>query len=378
MISRSGIRLSSVVMTHPTRRKQAQALLDDHPELGLRMVLDPLPDATASALRTARLAWAGSEAEVTHHLVVQDDVALSPGFAEDLLALIADRPADVLCLYVDWGSLSGAALRIAAMLGHAWSPVVEPGYVPTVGMVMPAALASEFAASHDEPGHRGIDDVAMLDFLRERGITPLTPVGRLLEHEGNDSLVGNARQGRRHAATAGGVDLSRTGVLPVPDRLAHMLWTEGEGLLCVRDPSARKGWRYTPVETVLRAANASPAKVFDALRQELESSPSRDRMRDLLSIVLARELWLTGILLGHIAADEARRLSLFDDCDDLLANPTAAAALARLAPGAVRRFVPDHLLGELTEVAEPLVHAAVRLGWNDTLNTSDAFDAAWG
>ncbi|MDG9694219.1 hypothetical protein QC281_29450 [Streptomyces sp. DH17] len=380
MISRSGINLSSAVMAHPARRARAQALVDRHPELGARPVFDPRPAAAASALRTARLAWAAGDDAATHHLVIQDDVALSPGFTSDLLRLIAVRPADVLCLYVDWGSLSGTALRMAALLGHAWSPVVERGYVPTVGMVMPAALAREFAACTETGGrlsHGGVDDAAMLEFTRQRGIVPLTPVGRLLEHEGNDSLVGNARQGRRHAATARNVDLSRTGVLPLPDALAHMPWTDGEGLLYLRDHDGpADGWRRVQIEPLLRAANAPVAELFDALRQETEVQAGRNRLRDLLSDVLARELWLTGLLTGHLAADTARRASLARDRDAAMADPVAGAALARLAPGAVRRFVPDHLLGELGEAAEPLVRAAVRLGWDDTLGLAAALDAA--
>ncbi|MEV6930394.1 hypothetical protein AB0M46_38740 [Dactylosporangium sp. NPDC051485] len=64
------IRVSTVVMTHPDRRHQAEQLRRRHPDLDIQIVLDPQPYDRPAALRTAKLAWNTVLAGATHQLVL--------------------------------------------------------------------------------------------------------------------------------------------------------------------------------------------------------------------------------------------------------------------------------------------------------------------
>src|SRR4051794_21448311 len=100
----AAVRLSAVVMTHPRRLAAARALAARHPDLDLRLVVDPRPDAPPNALRTARAAWKAVAAGATHHLVVQDDMLLADGIGALLTRAATALPGQVLSLFTEWGS----------------------------------------------------------------------------------------------------------------------------------------------------------------------------------------------------------------------------------------------------------------------------------
>src|SRR5215208_7982826 len=95
--------LHAVVMAHPRRLSAAQTLRDRHPELDLTILYDPQPDATPSALRAARLAWACAPAGATHLLVVQDDMVLVPDIHRYVISAAKAMPSSVLSFFTEWG-----------------------------------------------------------------------------------------------------------------------------------------------------------------------------------------------------------------------------------------------------------------------------------
>ncbi len=174
-------------MTHPSRRAAAERLRHSHPELPFRIVTDPAPGGPASALRAARRAWGAVADGATHHLVVQDDMLLADNFSTYLELAVAARPDDVLCFFTEWGSRTSHAVRLATVDGRSWVPVLDP-YIPTAATLYPAGIARELAACE---GFDVADDVLLLRFVRERGITPYVSVPNLAEHASSPSLIGN-------------------------------------------------------------------------------------------------------------------------------------------------------------------------------------------
>lgn len=349
------LRLSAVIMAHPRRRAAAEALGEAHPALAARVVTDPDPQGPPSALRTARLAWQSVSADATHHLVLQDDAVLPPGFAHTVTALAAARPRDSVSLFTEWGSRTANAVRAAALLGHAWAPVVDD-YLPSVALVLPAELAlgfEEYAAAKATP--EATDDVTLLDYLR--GIGKVVPVAGPVDHANPPSLVGNDVMGPRSAACfapSGELDGS---VLPAMRAVPYFCWWEQLAVVYLSDPASPDGWRRVPAEEALLEQGIGREQVVASLRTALESVAHREFIHDRVSDVLLAEVWTTAYSLGVVT----RGLGGFPD----LGRPSARAALATLAPGALRRVVPVRRLAAVGEALYPLVAAAVLRGAAD-------------
>lgn len=352
-------------MAHPARRGRAQDLVERHPELGLRIAFDPRPSAPATALRAAREAWASCADDATHHLVLQDDAVLRDDFPDALPDLIRARSADALCLFAEWGGLAANAVRLAALLGHAWAEVVGE-YVPSVGLILPAPVARGFGAYLDAAGTAGpesADDVALMGYLRSSGVSAYAPVGGPVEHGDAPSLVGNERQGRRQAVCDVPVDSSRKSTLTETGALSHLWWLQGTAFLYFADAQAPGGWRREPADQVLAAGGLPEGEVMAALRERLDASADPRALRDIVSDVLLREVWLSSVLLGCLAGEHNRSAPAPVPVDVALRDASVRRALATLAPGGLRRFVPDHRLDDLAALAEPVVRAGVEYGW---------------
>lgn len=199
-LSRGPILLSGAVMTHPARLAAAERLRDALPELGLVIALDPDPGKPGSAARNAQRAWGMAAPAATHHLVLQDDADPCPRFVPTLLDAVAERPEAAISLFTEWGSQTSYAVRLAVLLGSRWAPVLDP-YTPTVGLVLPAAVARAF--SGEAVLFADQDDVSMAALLRRSGVESWVTVPNLLDHAAQDSLVGNDYMGPRHAAHLG-------------------------------------------------------------------------------------------------------------------------------------------------------------------------------
>lgn len=91
-VQSADVELSAAIMTH-RRRSGAEAVRSSlNFDIDVNIVTDPQPDGPPTAWRTARRAWAAVGATATHHLVLQDDVTVAPGFHDWLMAALAARP----------------------------------------------------------------------------------------------------------------------------------------------------------------------------------------------------------------------------------------------------------------------------------------------
>ncbi|GGO39030.1 hypothetical protein [Streptomyces lasiicapitis] len=351
------IRLSTVVMAHPRRADAARALCARHPELDARLITDPDPDGPPSALRTARLAWQSVAPGATHHLVLQDDAILAPDFAARVRDLIAARPAASLSLFTEWGSRTANAVRVAALRGHAWAPVVDD-YLPSVALVLPAELAlgfEEYATA--KTAQEDTDDVALLGYLAAAGTETVVPVAGLVDHANPASLVGNDVMGPRSAAcfptTAPALPQGPQELVRL-DTVPYFCWWEQLAVAYVRDASAPDGWRRVPAEDALLERGIPRARVVEALREALDRLPHRGFVHDRVSDVLLTEIWTTAYALGVVTHESGGAPDF--------AAPLAPAALATLAPGALRRVVPAGWLAGVGELLAPLVADGVARG----------------
>jgi hypothetical protein len=196
------IRLSVAIMHHPSRSALIPDLVQRCLPLTARVVEDPDPLGRPSALRTAKLAWAAIEGGATHHLVIQDDVLPVPGFADQLLAALGQRPEDGVTLCVNWNSPHNSYLtRRAALAGSSWGPLSPYEWIPTLGLALPAAEASAMAARLAEladDSFWGDDDEAIIDFCNQRGLRVVSTIPHLVDHTDLPSLAGNELLGSRH------------------------------------------------------------------------------------------------------------------------------------------------------------------------------------
>ncbi|WP_328720271.1 hypothetical protein OHT52_12765 [Streptomyces sp. NBC_00247] len=197
-----GIRLSTVVMHHPSRAAGARGVIDALGDPSARVVADPEPGGVRSPLRTAKRAWRSIAPGATHHLVLQDDVRLCDRFGEHLRAAVGARPDAVIALYVNADSPSNSyAVRHAAATGAPWAALIPGEFVPTLGLVMPARLARALAAFLDTLPDELRDDDAYVDLfcrLHDRPVVATVP--NLVEHGAGRSVAGNDGHGVRRSA----------------------------------------------------------------------------------------------------------------------------------------------------------------------------------
>ncbi len=190
--------VSVSIMAHPSRSAAAEQLRSSFQQFEARICYDPDPCGERSTLRTARLAWRPWSEEVTHHLVLQDDVTLTEDFETCLLRVIEQEPDAALGLFSEWGSYTSYAVRLALLSGHAWTESVD-SYFPTVAAVLPCAVARGLA-THLGTAEGGIDDVEAFSFLSGvEGLRSLVTIPHLVQHDGDVSLVGNEAHGVRRA-----------------------------------------------------------------------------------------------------------------------------------------------------------------------------------
>lgn len=320
-------------MAHPRRLGAARALREAHPELDLRIVTDPDPGGPPGALRTARLAWASVGDRATHHLVVQDDMVLAGSFAERVTRAIAEMPDHLLCLFTEWGSRTSHAVRLATGDGSSWVPVLDP-YIPTAATVFPAEVARKLA---EYEGHDVPDDVLLLRFAREHGLTPLVCVPNLAEHARSESLVGNdVLMGPRRSALFGvgesGAKVWQGCVAP------HLLIFGGRSVCHVRD-AADGVWREVRTHDHL---GLSVGRVLDWFGETVARVDPSGRMRGVVAEPTLLQFWLTALAYGAVAP-----------------GPLSDAAWETFAPGTLRRFVPVSYLDSLAGLVAPLIREAV-------------------
>lgn len=358
--------ISAAVVTHPRRRAEAAALAASQPGLGFEVVEDPDPDGPRSALRTARLAWRRSDPDATHRLLVQDDMRLAPGFARSVRDAVAAQPDRILCLFTEWGSRTSPAVRLAALAGAGWAPLLDP-YVPTTAVVLPTAVAhalAEFPAAPDEP-----DDVLLSRFVRAHRITPLVSCPNLAEHEQGDSLVGNdVLLGPRRATLFGSSGGSRWETVLAPRMVPHLLLFEGVTVCQVPDGD---GWRAVQADEFLAPSGLTVPDLLERYAAAVARCDPAGRARRLVADSLLLQLWLTAFCYGVAASDVVGDEQAVARA---LETASGAAALRTLAPGVLRRFVPAHRLDALPRLVDGLLRHAI---WDGCVHAGQHGDQFW-
>jgi hypothetical protein len=360
------VRLSAAVMTHPSRAVHAQRLRDRHPELALRLAVDPDPDQPGGAMRTARLAWQAVAPDATHHLVVQDDTVLCESFLAHLLRAIEARPAQAISLYTEWGSETSYAVRLAALSGSAWAEVIDD-YVPTQALVLPAAVAREFDAFPGDPDQIH-DDFAMRSYLVATGVPAWVTVPNLADDAKLSSVVGHDHLGERSSACYVDEEPSRigwSGSVATPSVVPAFGFRIGRSYTLLRATGTRHGWRRALHPLASRYGRPTEA-IMDIGRATLKD----DRLRPVGSRLLL-ELWLTAYGLGLAAAGLLEDSAPFD-------RPLARRAIATMPDGALRFLVDDRQRVALREPLLDLVETGARQGHDAGLPVvgEDAFAGA--
>lgn len=214
------------IMYHPSRRDDVEQIRQACLPLIAVPVEDPDPAGIPSPIRTAKKAWATMASRVTHHLVLQDDVALAPDFASRLQTLVERFPDRPVALYIgDSSSFNSFQARLAALAGQSWTNLVPWEWVPTLGLVMPRELAADLAAflyAFDDAYIA--DDEAVREFCAWRRLRLVAPIPHLVDHvRGEVSLVGNAHHGPRKATVPFAERATGGTKLPAPDTAALTL-----------------------------------------------------------------------------------------------------------------------------------------------------------
>ncbi|WP_242903424.1 hypothetical protein [Actinomadura terrae] len=286
-------------MSHSKRAREAAALagrLD-----GARVVTDPSPPERQFPLRTAILAWGAAEPGATHHLVVQDDVELSPEFLRRVETGVRLFPDAALTFYANWSSMNGAAIRLAGAAGATWVQEMGTEYFPTLALVLPTKYVGDFVefATTLSCWWRDDDDV-MREFLESRGIEAYVSVPSLVEHCGLESIAGNGDHGERRAAWF----TAEPAYDPSHEALAHSIdfcpWlNKCRALVLARTVhNGRQLWIQRPW-TDMAAAHGLDARDLRASFDRLTApSPRLQKTADDLGELFVFSVWLTSYLMG--------------------------------------------------------------------------------
>jgi hypothetical protein len=350
------VRLSGAIMTHPARLAHAHALRDRHPELDLRVVVDPAPEQGPCAMRTARLAWQAADPTATHHLLLQDDAVPCASFAAELRRAIEARPTAVVSLHSEWGCGTSYAVRLAALAGSPWADVVDD-YVPTLGVVLPTRLAAEFGrfTGYDGPH----DDVALRRYLATVGIDAHVTVPNLVDDAPLPSVAGHDYRGADHAACwrreVGDIDW--TVPVATPRALPMLSWQTVHFGWRVPPDEPGRIWPLGAVKEVLQGFGLHESNVGSLARASVRRWSAA--MPDVDAGAL-HGLWLTGFGLGVALADLTA--SSMEPVDDALARPAAGLALGTMPGGALRFTLDRGRVVELGDELRRLVEHGVRHG----------------
>lgn len=241
----SGV-LTASVMTHPRRAARAEGLRS---EIGLEQAwaaVDPRPEGPSSALRATRVAFGqAAREEGGHHLVLQDDAILSPGFVDAVRDAVRAFPEAALSFFVEWGSRTAYLARWAAFTGADAVPVINP-YMPILATVLPREVAVELArflereGRQDEPGDREV-----LRFLRGAGVPTLAMVPNVVDHDDLPSIVGNSDHGPRRAVCTAARPRYGGSVLQAPRYLPFLRWNLGSSVVIDLDRDVPEAHRST-------------------------------------------------------------------------------------------------------------------------------------
>ncbi|MFC9326749.1 NAD-dependent epimerase/dehydratase family protein [Kitasatospora sp. NPDC057015] len=320
------VKLSGAVMTHPDRLAEARQIAEVDPLGRIKVVVDPEPAGRPTALRVAPLSWACVEPDATHHLVLQDDVALAEGFFDHVEKVAAAAGNEAVAFYAGWDSRNGGVARLAALTGAPWAYTLQE-HVPCYALLLPAELARGYAQfqQEDEPGWPY--DVVVQRYLNARGVPVRFCTPSLVQHMDMPSLAGNAYHGLRQATL-----YSDRVVEPATYESVRFpvvpFYRYGLARCAIRDGGE---WEYVETERHLRRTG-----LLDACLAGLATAEPAPR----LSERIRRDVWVTAFAIGAVTADAPEPDAA-----------VAAAAMQTLGPGGL---CEDYPAGELLDLAHPI------------------------
>jgi hypothetical protein len=136
------ISISTVVMTHPSRKRRAQALAQI---LGAAVVIDPDP-SRPGAWSCARRSWSlPMRSRESHRLVLQDDAVPCEDFMRRAQEAISAQPEAMVAFYVGDRHAGANRLRAEARQCSEWHELERGHFVPTVALAMPRRMAVDLA-----------------------------------------------------------------------------------------------------------------------------------------------------------------------------------------------------------------------------------------
>lgn len=370
MISSRGtddLRLATAVMTHPARRAQAEIMRHRYPELDIEIVFDPEPDAEPATLRTARAAWASVPAGATHLLVLQDDVILCDGFLQSALEAVGTRPDDAITLFASWTMESAQAIRLAALDGSSWTPVIDD-WTPTQALILPADLALAFAEHCAELPDWMPDNRAMATFLSSAGVTTYACIPSLAEHRPTPSLMLNdLLHGLREAVVCPDLKVGSPEDRPIitarglkPPATAQ-LGTGGGGLLCMYYPLIGPSTTRMPAHELLLLLGMTHEDIAESFSVDLDRHPAAQT--GVFGVSFLFQMWLAVFLQGVIARSFVGPVPGMAALVELeTRNPWARPAMSTFPAGLLRRICAKDSLGPVTEAFIPLCTSALLSG----------------
>jgi len=155
------------------------------------LITDPDPDGPIrSPMRTYLEALRRSPEGATHRVIVQDDAVPGDRFLARLCALVADRPDDLLALFVPGRTMLRRYFEKAHEKGERWFPFPNYNWCPTVALCWPIELAKEFLyfgeAVIETRARRGLatigDDPYVGAWKKKRKLQVWCSVPCLVEH----------------------------------------------------------------------------------------------------------------------------------------------------------------------------------------------------
>ncbi|MEV6930397.1 hypothetical protein AB0M46_38755 [Dactylosporangium sp. NPDC051485] len=358
------IRVSTVVMAHPSRRHQAEQLQRRHADLDIQIVLDPEPDGEPATLRTAKLAWNTVREDATHQLVLQQDVQLCVGFTAAMHQALRVAPEGAIALHGNWVMPTAQAVRLAAFTGASWTQVVDPRS-PTQALIIPAPLARQFAGYAERYSDDMPDNRAMFEFLMEHGLKTYIAVPNLVEHRtGQSLLLNDLFHGIRSSAVFPlGHDLGAepfSGAIAAPPAVAHMGMGDFESL-CHYEPLGRAERSTMNINEVLFPAGMTTLELEEAFASDLNYHP--EAVKTGFGPSLLFQFWLTSFTQGIIARGmlEPAGTTTFDK--QLDTAPWARLALGSFAASSLRRTCPGETLLDTAARITPLCITGMRAGF---------------
>lgn len=364
----TNVSISVAIMTHPARRSWAERIRDEHPELNAIVVVDPDPSGPRTGLRAARAAWSAVGLDVTHHLVLQDDVLVPAEFSEQLHEAVRARPHDALALFCEWGSRSSQAARVAALAGHPWVEVMAD-YVPAQALVMPAETARGLGVFlHQECTEYEHDDAAIHRYLTAARVDALVAVPNLVDHLDVPSVHGHDSWGPRPSGCYLPNPVERTDfpqwtgpvlrptVAPYLSRFRYR-----ERPACLVRTAPGESWRSVSAQTYLAGQGIGQATLLDALLATVSATQGGTALADDIGYGLLFDLWLVGCTLGvgytQVAGDWTTTR-----VNRAMGTSVARRWLASTAGGALRDRVDEEILRRHVRALELVVRAAVAYG----------------